>query len=309
MKNDNSLPAQAWHESVMTQEVIDFLNLRGSMHIKKQALYIDATVGTGGHAVEIVKNGGKVLGIDLDPKMLEIAQNRLNEACPGFEKDECFKLVHGNFIDIDKIAANAGFTKVDGIVLDLGVSNIHLTGEYRGFSFREPEAPLDMRLDTENQAVKASDLLNVLREDQLFDMFSVTMSYQAAKKLASRVVEIRAEKKFEKVGDFLEALVGARTKKGLHAGTLPMLALRIAVNTELDNLKEVLPKAFELLGKKGRLIVISFHSKEDEIVKDFFESKKDEGDSLTENYVAPSLPEIERNPRSRSARLRAIVKH
>src|SRR5436190_16975681 len=124
MKNDE------YHESVMTQEVLEFL------HIKKQARYIDLTVGTGGHCLEIVKAGGKVLGIDMDPKMLDIARNRLIEACPGFEKEECFKLQEGNFLNIDKIASSTGFKPVSGIVLDLGVSNLHLTNPERGFSFR-----------------------------------------------------------------------------------------------------------------------------------------------------------------------------
>lgn len=240
-----------------------------ALHIKKTCKYIDATVGNAGHALEILKRGGRVLGIDLDPGMLEIARKRF-----GTKDNNNYKLVHGNFINIDRIASENEWKLVDGILFDLGVSNIHLKDLERGFSFENSKALLDMRIDPENQGVKASDLLNLLREDQLRDMFEVTLDPGASKWIAGRVIYSRERSPITKVSDLLEISKGLRSgRAGLNEATLPFLALRIAVNSELDNLREVLPKAFDLLNKGGRLVVISFHSKEDSIVKNFFRER------------------------------------
>ncbi len=299
-----------YHESVMTHEVVEFLDIGRAMpeHIDNQAWYIDATLGTAGHSVEIVKRGGSVIGIDLDQKMLEIAQRRLEEACPASEKFTCFKLVQANFKDIDKITKDAQITNVAGIVFDLGVTNIHLTGS--GFSFRDNLALLDMRIDPSTNAVRAADLLNVLREDQLTELFLVVLPYKAAKSLANSVVNRRKLSLFETVSDFLEVCQTIKSKKHLHFATLPFLALRIAVNSELQNLEIALPKAYELLDNGARLVVISFHSAEDEIVKKSFRDlAKKGGRVITENYIKPSLKEIEKNPKARSARLRVFEKY
>lgn len=291
----------------MVREVIKFLGL-DKTHFKKQTRFIDATLGNGGHTLEIVKKGGEVLGIEADPEMLKIARNRLNEACPGFEEKQSFKLIQGNFKDIDKIAKDNDFLNVSGVIFDLGVTNLHLTGETRGFSFRDLESKLDMRLDPNSQGVSAYELINLLREDQLTQLFVRVMRFSDAKKLATRIVETRAQQKIETVKDFLECLRGISKKEDLHYATLPFLALRIAVNSEIENLKEALPKAHELLESGGKLIVISFHSLEDDLVKAFFNSKRNEAEILTENYLKPSLLEVEKNPRARSARLRVLLK-
>src|SRR3989344_2089045 len=157
-------PSFAYHESVMVREALE------ALHLKNQANYIDATLGTGGHTLEIARLGGRVLGIEADPKMLEIAKRRLEE-----EKLKNFKLELGNFISIETLARKNNFIDISGILFDLGVSNLHLTSDIRGFSFNNPDDPLDMRLDTSTQGVSASDLLNVLREDQLISLFSTTM--------------------------------------------------------------------------------------------------------------------------------------
>jgi 16S rRNA (cytosine1402-N4)-methyltransferase len=283
MKNDN------YHESVMTREVIE------NLHIKSQAKYIDATLGTAGHTLEIAKSGGSVLGIEADPEMLAIAKKRLEGTCPTP------KLVLGNFIDIDKIAQRNGYEKVSGILFDLGVSNLHLTDIERGFSFGNPEAALDMRLNPETQGVMASDLLNVLRKDQLTDLFMVTLDPGPSRWLSKRIMDFRQDKPISTVSDLLEICKGLKTgKKALNEATLPFLAVRIAVNSELDNLKNVLPKAYKLLEEGGRLVVITFHSREDEIVKEFF-GKKGE-------YIIPSQSEIDINQRSRSAKMRVLQK-
>ena len=290
-----------YHETVLIEEVIE------SLHIEKGKKYIDATLGNAGHSLEILRQGGSVLGIEIDPKMLEIAQKRV-EAETGKVKN--YKLVQGSFIDIDKIARGNGWNKVRGILFDLGVTNLHLKDSERGFSFGSPEAPLDMRMDPNTQGVKGSDLLNVLREDQLRELFEVTLDPGAAKWITGRVLHSREAKPIEKVGDFLEISQGLRgAKPGLSEATLPFLALRIAVNSELINLKEALPKAFDLLESGGRLVVISFHSKEDVLVKNFFKEKVSLGaKSITFKPVMAGQAELELNKRSRSAKMRVLEK-
>jgi 16S rRNA (cytosine1402-N4)-methyltransferase len=292
MKNDN------YHESVMTREVVENLHISNGLHLKNQAKYIDATLGTGGHTLGIVKDGGQVLGIEADPEMLAIARKRIEKET---EKAN-YKLVNGNFVDIDKIAKENGYEKVSGILFDLGVSNLHLTDASRGFSFGSPDADLDMRLNRETQGVKASDLLNLLRRDQLTELFMETLDPGPSRWLSSRVLAFREDQKIEKVGDLLEICRGLKTgKKALNEATLPFLALRIAVNSELDNLRNALPKAYDLLIEGGRLIVITFHSREEEIVKEFF-GKKGE-------YITPSISEVNKNQRARSAKMRILEKN
>jgi 16S rRNA (cytosine1402-N4)-methyltransferase len=287
------------HESVLIREVVE------ALHINKDRNYIDATTGNGGHSAEILKNGGKVLGIELDPEMLKIAENRLKKE--GF-KD--FKLVNGNFTNIDKFAKDAGMEKVDGILFDLGVTNLHLKDLERGFSFANPEAPLDMRINPELEGVKGSDLLNVLREDQLEDLFKITLDPGPAKWISGRVLHSRAGKPISTVGDFLEISEGLKIgKSSLNEATLPFLALRIAVNSELANLEEVLPKAFDLLKEGGRLVVISFHSGEDAIVKEFFRNKKLEGAKMvTSKPIEAGEIEMGVNRKARSAKMRILEK-
>lgn len=282
------------HESVMVREVID------SLHINKlgktclpAGRYIDATLGTAGHSLEIAKNGGLVLGIEADPKMLSLAKERLSDFSES-------KLVLGNFSDIKKIAIENDFSEVDGILFDLGVTNLHLTSDSRGFSFSIPENPLDMRLNPDTQGVKASDLLNMLRADQMEKMFEATMDLSSSRWMTKQVIEKRKSMKFETVADLLDICENLRSDKhSINKATLPFLALRIAVNSELDNLIEVLPKAYSLLKVGGKLLIITFHSGEEKIVKDF--------DKYSE-VILPSQEEILKNPRARSAKLRVITK-
>jgi 16S rRNA (cytosine1402-N4)-methyltransferase len=277
------------HQPVMAREVIE------KLHVKRLARYIDATVGTGGHAAEIMGRGGVVLGIDADFRMLEIARKNLGE--------DKVTLVGGNFRDIDRLAAENGFDKVDGILFDLGISSVHLDSDERGFSFRKLDAPLDMRLDPERQNVSAADLLNSLREDQLRELFSVT----GVGGLARKVVEQRKAGPIRTVGDFI-ALMGEGRHGKLHPATKAFLALRIAVNSELISLKEALPKAYELLEPGGRMAVISFHSGEDSIVKRAFGEFEEKGFGKSEGLVRPLPGEIEKNPRARSAVMRIFRK-
>lgn len=292
-----------YHEPVLLEELLEYL------HINNQAYIIDATLGTGGHAIEIINLGSDLLGIETDEETLEIAKHRISTACSA-SKDK-YTLVRGNFRDIDEIAKENGFSKVDGILFDLGVNNLQLTSPNRGMSFSNPKAELDMRLDRKSQGVTASDLLSSLREDQLIDLFSKILTKGESRKLTKEIVERRVESEFKTVGDFLETTESVlKDKDKLHPATRAFLALRIAVNSELDNLKEALPKALSLLKPGGRIAVISFHSGEDKIVKDYFKdiSSSRKGLAVTKKPVKPSEREVSNNPRSRSAKLRVIEK-
>lgn len=286
------------HESVLIKEAVE------ALHIEKNGKYIDATLGNAGHSLEILKRGGSVLGIEIDPRMFDIAKRRLEK-----EKGK-YKLVNGNFTEIGRIAQENGWEKVGGILFDLGVTNLHLKDLERGFSFENAGASLDMRINQDEQGVKGSDLLNVLREDQLRNLFEVTLEPGAAKWISGRVLHSREAKPIETVGDLLEISQGLKTGKiGLNEATLPFLALRIAVNSELTNLEEVLPKAFNLLEKGGRLVIISFHSKEDVLVKNFFKEMGRNGSKMiTFKPIKAGIEELGVNRRARSAKMRVLEK-
>jgi len=300
------------HKSVLKDEVNELLGKDKYAPLNIQARLIDATVGLGGHSKEFVCSGWQILGIDADRESIAVAEKVLREACPShlLEKVGSYKLVNGNFKDIGKIANDEEFTDVEAILFDLGLSVPQLTSETRGFSFQNADAALDMRLGKTIQNVTAADLLNALSTKQLIEIFKTVMSYNASRRLSKKVVDQRQIAKFIKVGDFLK-LVGTRGgKRKLHPATLPFMALRIAVNSELDILQDSLPDAFELLTEKGRLAVISFHSGEDRIVKQLFRKWENEGVGklITKKPVLPTKDEIASNPRSRSAKLRVIEK-
>lgn len=279
-----------YHESVLVKEVIESLHLNTSSQSAKQTRIIDCTLGTGGHAEAILKAGGSVLGIEADPKMLAIAQKRLS----GTNST----LVLGNFDNLKKIAKENNFEEVDGILLDLGVSNLHLKEDSRGFSFESPEQELDMRLNPETQGVKAADLLNVLDQTQLTHLFEAVLSHNEAKRIAGRIMSMRP---INTVSELVEVLKDIPHKEHLNPATLPMLALRIAVNSELDNLKMVIPEALELLKKGGRLLIITFHSGEEKVLEKYVNERT--------KIRIPSYEEINKNKRSRSAKLYVFTKN
>jgi len=309
------------HKPVLVSEVIAYFEFEKDAHLKKEKRYIDATVGAGGHSKELVKRGAKVLGIDSDASMLDFARVELEKACPDrYQKvpvpvptpcRDLFKLVAGNFKDIDKIAREAGFSEVDGILFDLGISSYQLDISSRGFSFQHIDVPLDMRTDEQSSRVTAADLINALGEGELVKMFSVSMDYHESRRLAKSVVNFRKTKKVESVGDFVEIIDATfQKRRKINSATLPFMAVRIAVNTELENLKLSLPRAAKLLRIGGKMIVISFHSKEDKIVKDFYKAMKNKGMAkvLTKKPIIPKRVEIKSNPRSRSAKMRVLEK-
>jgi len=287
-----------YHTSVLLRETIE------QMQIKAGGKYIDGTLGGGGHTSEILKRGGKVLGIDVDEDALEFVREKLK-----VEKGNLI-LAQGNFKDTDKVAKENGFTNVSGILLDLGISSHHVDTPERGFSFLK-EAPLDMRMDKSLQ-VTAGDLVNVLTKGELIELFTKLGEEPFAKTIASRIVDARKTKRIETTVELSEVIRKAvpYSKQGINPATKAFQALRIAVNDELNSLLEVLPKAVTLLEKGGRLAIITFHSLEDRIVKREFLTfeEKGLGTIITKKPIAPTVQEIAANSRSRSSKLRVFEK-
>ncbi len=295
--------SKPFHQPVLLKEVIEFLN------IKPGEVYIDATVGGGGHTAAILKKGGRVFGLDRDPEAVSFANQRLKSVCPNAD----YQIVQGNFVDLEKIMVSHQVQRPAGILFDLGVSSHQLDKKERGFSF-SAEAPLDMRMEP-SLAVKAADLINGLHQGELEKLFSRLGEELLAVPIAKVIVRARKRAAI-KTTKQLAAIVSRvyqrryRSKSRIHPATKVFLALRIAVNDELNNLKEGLVQAMRVLKKKGRLVVISFHGLEDKIVKDFFKKggQSEWWEILTKKPVVPQEEEIKDNPRSRSAKLRAVEK-
>ncbi len=305
------------HDPVLLEEVIDYLQIKKLAHLKDKAKVIDATVGTAGHSLEILKYPISVLGIDTDKKMLEIAREKFEMTRPAMNNSVHghFKLVYGNFKDLKVIAEQNNFINVDAILFDLGTNVLHFKDVSRGFSFTVPEADLDMRLDQDVNAVRARDLLNALREDQLIDLFSKVLDLRLTRSLSREIIDYRHKKPIYTVGDFLEIIKRSNVyyenkDKGTHWATTPFLALRIATNSELSNLNEGMSQAVELLKPGGRMAIISFHSLEDAVVKSFIKKLEDENIviNVTKKPIKPSEEEIKNNPRARSSKLRVAEK-
>lgn len=295
-----------YHISVLLQEVIDSLN------IKPGGLYIDATLGGGGHAFEIAKAGGKVLGIDMDEEALEYVREQIKGE--SFEKN--LTLARGNFKDIAEIAKTHGFENADGILFDLGVSSHQIDEAKRGFSFMQ-NGPLDMRMG-KDLGVTAADLVNGLNKGELYELFTKLGEEHNAKAIAGAIVSAREVKLIETTGELVDVI----TKSfGLWGEVRPYMkakvsmkifqALRIAVNDELNNLRNALPAAVDLLAPKGRLAVISFHSLEDRITKwQFIDFEKENlGTIITKHPVMATGDEVEVNGRSGSAKMRVFEKN
>lgn len=289
-----------FHTSVLLDEALSFLRvIRGEK-------YIDATLGGGGHAREITKRGGVVLGIDQDQKAIDYAGKK-------FE----IKAAKGNFRNIDNLGKFEGFGKVKGIIYDLGLSAFQIGDKTRGFSFQK-EAPLDMRMDVlSSKGIRALDLINLSNKNELYETFSGYGEEARSRAISNAIVRARRVKAIESTGDLLKIIKGVYGIKGdisdkrkSEIAKRVFQALRIAVNDELNALKESLPKALNLLDSEGRIVVISFHSLEDRIVKENFETFEMQGLGriITRKPVLPSEGEIKRNPSARSAKLRVFEK-
>jgi len=292
-----TMSAAPSHTPVLQEETIE------ALAVQPGGRYIDCTLGTGGHAAAILEHsspGGQLLGIDADPGAMKAARSRL-EAYSGSTV-----LVNQNFINLKDICNKYHFFPVHGILFDLGLSSLQLNGNGRGFSFRH-DSPLDMRLNP-HQQVTAADIVNSLSETELARVIKTFGEESRSNRIAQYIVRQRPIKTTFELAEIVEQATGGRRGR-IHPATRTFLALRITVNQELEHLKAALEQAVDLLGLGGRLVVISYHSLEDRIVKQFTHQEAS-GDSprlklVNKKVITPSLAEIQFNPRSRSAKLRA----
>lgn len=281
---------EKYHEPVLLKEILEGLK------VEKGKTFVDATLGDGGHALAILEAGANVIGLDYNNESLERAKERLS----SFEN---FKLVKANFKDIDKFID----TRVDGILYDLGYSSSQLEDDL-GLSFSNVQK-LDMRLE-EELGVTAKDLLMALSETELEKLFSEYGEERYSKRIAKYIVQNRGVKKLETTKDLADLVVEAVPpgQDRLHPATRVFQALRIVINDEFRNLRESLPRAARLLLPGGRMAIISFHSLEDRIVKQFGEDVQPDLKAVTKKPIVPGEAEVNKNPRARSAKLRIYEK-
>ena len=304
------------HTPVLLEKVIEFL-VRD-----EQGIYVDGTVGSGGHSEAIAQlvcqRGGKLICIDQDPEAVAFSKRRLSPY-------KCVKVIKANYKDMDVVLKNEGIEEVDGILLDLGMSSMQLEDSGRGFSFMKDE-PLDMRMDPQ-QPVKAKDLVNNLSEFELSRIIKEYGEERKARLIARAIIRERKKSPIEsslRLANIISSAVQDKERRR-HPATKTFQALRIAVNRELENLKAFLEKAPELLKKGGRLLIISYHSLEDRLVKEYIKKwenpctcprwipycvcgKKPLMRRTVKKGIKPDESEVQQNPRSRSAILRVIEK-
>lgn len=274
-----------------------------ALDLRPNGRYIDCTVGGGGHAKGILERtspDGRLLGLDRDGEAISTAQERLQ----GFR--ERLILVHRSFAAVGEVAREYHFTQVDGMLFDLGLSSLQLADARRGFSFQS-EGPLDMRFDTE-QDLSADAIVNHWLERELADLIYRYGEEPHSRAIARAIVKQRPLRTTAELANVIARAVRQRGR--LHPATRTFQALRIAVNDELSIIEQALPQTIELLKPAGRLVVISFHSMEDRIVKNFMRAQQQAGtlSSLTKKPITASDEEVRANPRSRSAKLRVAVR-
>lgn len=315
--NNTNKKADSLHTSVLLAETLDLLN-------PHDGLYIDATLGLGGHTKAILETSEdiKVIGIDQDIEAIGYARENLAEF------DERIEIIHANFSEIKQVLNNVGICKVDGILADLGVSSLQLDSKVRGFSFRF-DAPLDMRMDANAEYENAAEMLERLSEEEIADVIFKYGDERFSRRIARRIVEKRKSgepvKTTTELAELVKRCVPRKAKDKIHPATKTFQALRIAVNGEIDVLEGFLQDSIELLKTDGRLVIISFHSIEDRIVKRTFQKfsgkcscppkfpqcvcgASKEIKILTRKPLIASVEEQQNNPRSRSAKLRACSK-
>ena len=305
------------HYSVLLQETITNLN------IKADGVYVDGTLGGGGHALEVAKRlseGGRLFGIDQDDAALQAAEERLSAY------QDRVTLVRSNYCNIREALAQYGVEQVDGIVLDLGVSSYQLDTEERGFSYRF-DTKLDMRMDR-RQTLTAQTIVNQYTEQELYRIIRDYGEGQFAKNIAKHIVRFREEKQIETTGELneiIKAAIPAKMRQNGHPSKRTFQAIRIECNRELEVLRDSLDTMIEMLAPEGRLCIITFHSLEDRLVKAAFKrsenpwtgppefpvcicGKKPQGRAVTKKPILPTEEELRENSRSKSAKLRVFEK-
>lgn len=304
------------HYSVLLPETIE------QLHIKEDGIYVDGTLGGGGHSYEIAKRltTGRLIGIDQDYDALEAAGKRLR---PFADR---VTLVHSNYEAMVERVHELGIDKVDGILLDLGVSSFQLDTPERGFSYMVEDAPLDMRMDQDNP-MTAADIVNDYSEEDLYRIIRDYGEDRFAKNIAKNIVKERQKERITRAGQLNQIIERSIPKKlqvtGGHPAKRTYQAIRIELNRELDVLEQNLDAFIDLLAEDGRICIITFHSLEDRIVKNTFKKnqnpctcpkdfpvcvcrKKSKGRVITRKPILPSEKELEENTRSRSAKLRVF---
>jgi len=292
----NLTMSAATHIPVLLEETIE------ALAVQPGGRYIDCTLGAGGHAAAILDRsspGGQLLGIDADPEAITVARARLEAY------SHSTLLINENFANLKAICIKYNFFPVHGILFDLGLSSLQLDSG-RGFSFQR-DSPLDMRLSP-SQEITASDIINTSSETELAQLIKTFGEESLSRKIAHYIVQERPLKTTLQLAETIEQASGGRRGR-IHPATKTFLALRIAVNQELEHLESALEQAVDLLGFGGRLVVISYHSLEDRIVKRFTRQKAS-GETaclrlINKKVIIPSRAEVQFNPRSRSAKLRA----
>jgi len=301
--NGEYVSTEAFHIPVMIDEVAAHLRLPPG------GIFVDGTLGLGGHAAvlaEKIGRGGRLIGIDRDRDSLEIARERLQSALPACT------FVHDDFRHLDKILRDLEVEPVDGILLDLGISSFQLDNAQRGFSLKE-DGPLDMRMNRDSY-LSAFDLINSLSEKEIALILKNYGQERWHTRIARLLVARRATRPLETTADLkdvvLRAIPPRQTWQKIHPATRTFQAFRIVVNRELESLEIVMDRFLPCLKSGGRICVIAFHSLEDRIVKNQFRALARAGEIklVTKKPLRPSVQEQDRNPRARSARLRAAEK-
>ena len=298
------------HQPVLLKEALEYLQ------VKPGAIYLDATLGDGGHTQAILEKGASVIAIDQDPQALERASARLQSACPDInikldvklpvtqvEAKTCL-LIRSNFANLDQLIN----LPIDGILFDLGVSTLQILMPQRGFTFQS-EGPLDMRMDPD-LGVTAADLLMALSQKELTRLLLELGDETFAAKIARRIVKVRQRTPIVTTTQLADLVARIKPHGKIHPATKTFQALRMAVNQERYSLTQALPQALRLLKKQGRLVIISFHSGEDRLVKHFLKEQAESNnlEILTSKPVKPTVLEINQNHKARSAKLRAAAK-
>lgn len=307
---------ESLHTSVLLEETISLVDP------KPNGIYVDATLGLGGHAEAILERipGSRLLGVDQDTQAIEFARERLARF------GDRVSIFHSNFSSIKEVLSSAGVESVNGIIADLGVSSLQLDSVERGFSFRF-DAPLDMRMDSKSQDLTAAELLANLSETEIANLIYEYGEERFSRRIARRIVEKREAGEpvstTKQLADLIERSVKRSPKDKIHPATRTFQALRIAVNREIEILEQFVADAVDVLKIEGRLAVITFHSLEDRVIKHTFQKLSGKctcppripqcvcgavkrGEILTRKPILPTDDETRENPRSRSAKLRGF---